>query len=57
MATDMTKEEILAWIARELQARTFKTGSRGYGAYGKAEIDGKRYQISVNAVEIGSGKR
>lgn len=35
-------------------ARTFSTGSRGYGANGKIEINGKRYQCSLNLVEIGS---
>jgi hypothetical protein len=35
-------------------AKTFKTGSRGYYANGKAEIDGKRYQVQIQLVEIGS---
>ncbi len=34
--------------------KTFKTGSNGYFGSVKAEIDGKRYQIQVQAVEIGS---
>lgn len=34
--------------------KTFKTGSRGYYGVSKGEIDGKRYQIQVQAVEIGS---
>jgi hypothetical protein len=34
--------------------KEFKTGSRGYYANTKAEIDGKRYQIQIQAVEIGS---
>jgi hypothetical protein len=36
-------------------ARTFKTGSRGF--YGQAKVmgtDGRRYQVSVTVVEIGS---
>ena len=32
----------------------FATGSRGYYDNGKMVIDGKRYQVSVMFVEIGS---
>lgn len=35
-------------------ARTFKTGSRGYWAGGKLVLNGKRYQTSISLVEIGS---
>ena len=34
--------------------KVFKTGSRGFFANGKLEIDGKRYQVQVHMVEIGS---
>ncbi len=34
--------------------KSFKTGSRGYYGSGKIEIAGKRYQVGVNIVEIGS---
>ena len=34
--------------------KQFKTGSRGYYANGKIEIDGKRYQVQLQLVEIGS---
>ena len=34
--------------------RTFSTGSRGYYAWGQVEINGKRYQVICNLVEIGS---
>jgi hypothetical protein len=37
--------------------KEFKTGSRGYYANGKAEIEGKRYQIQIQMVEIGSKKK
>ena len=37
--------------------KEFKTGSRGYYVNGKAEIDGKRYQIQIQLVEIGSKNR
>jgi hypothetical protein len=34
--------------------RTFKTGSKGYWGGGKVVLDGKRYQVSMSIVEIGS---
>jgi hypothetical protein len=34
--------------------KTFSTGSIGFYAGGKVEIDGKRYQVSCNVIEIGS---
>ncbi len=34
--------------------KEFKTGSRGFYANGKIEIDGKRYQVQIQLVEIGS---
>lgn len=34
--------------------KDFKTGSRGFYANQKCEIDGKRYQVQVQLVEIGS---
>jgi len=37
--------------------KEFKTGSRGFFGSTKAEIDGKRYQVQVQIVEIGSKKQ
>jgi len=34
----------------------FKTGSRGFRAHKKIEIEGKRYQVQIQIVEIGSKK-
>jgi len=34
--------------------KQFKTGSRGFYANSKVEIAGKRYQVQVQLVEIGS---
>jgi len=34
--------------------KDFKTGSRGFYVQGKVEIAGKRYQVQVQLVEIGS---
>ena len=36
--------------------KDFKTGSKGYFTSGKVEVDGKRYQVQVQLVEIGSKK-
>ena len=37
-----------------IKAKDFKTGSKGYYANEKIEMDGKRYQVQVQLVEIGS---
>jgi hypothetical protein len=37
-----------------LAEKQFKTGSRGFWGSAKVVIDGKRYQVQVQAVEIGS---
>ena len=34
--------------------KLFKTGSKGYFGMGKIQIGEKRYQVQVQAVEIGS---
>ncbi len=34
--------------------KDFKTGSKGFYANGKLELDGKRYQVQIQLVEIGS---
>ena len=34
--------------------KDFKTGSRGFFGSSKAEFNGKRYQIQIQIVEIGS---
>jgi hypothetical protein len=52
----MVQGDRLISIGEPLTARpkTFSTGSRGFYVWGKATIDGKRYQFSGNLVEIGS---
>jgi hypothetical protein len=34
--------------------KDFKTGSKGFFGNGKTEIDGKRYTVQIQLVEIGS---
>ena len=41
----------------DLEAKNFKTGSRGFYGNGKLSINGKKYQASCLLVEIGSGKK
>lgn len=37
------------------EAKQFRTGSRGYYGQGKVRAaDGRRFQVSINIVEIGS---
>jgi hypothetical protein len=36
--------------------KEFRTGSRGFYANKKLEIEGKRYQVQIQLVEIGSKK-
>jgi hypothetical protein len=46
--------ELIAVIT--VPSKEFKTGSKGFFASSKAEIDGKKYQIQIQVVEIGSKK-
>jgi len=36
----------------EAKKRTFSTGKEGYGYYDKIEIDGDRYQVSLNVIKL-----
>ena len=36
------------------ERKEFKTGSRGFYAGGKVFIEGKKYQVSLSIVEVGS---
>ena len=38
----------------QITEKQFKTGSRGFYGMTKLEIDGKRYQVQIQIVEIGS---
>ncbi len=37
-----------------LSKKDFKTGSKGHHASGKLELDGKKHQVNLLLVEIGS---
>lgn len=36
----------------EAPKRTFSSGKEGYGFYGKIEIEGQRYQVSLNVIKL-----
>lgn len=36
------------------EEKTFKTGSKGYFGTGKVTLNGKKYQVQTQLVEIGS---
>ena len=40
-----------------LMAKQFKTGSKGFHGQGPIVVDGKRYQMNFQMVEIGSQKK
>ncbi len=46
------KGEVLSVLTAS--PKEFKTGSKGFYANTKAEINGKRYQVQIQLVEIGS---
>lgn len=54
---ELKTDEGQSVAALTLTAKEFKTGSRGFYANTKAEIDGKRYQVQIQMVEIGSKKK
>jgi len=41
-------------VTEELQPKTFSTGSKGFFRSFKVSYNGRRYQVNVQAVEIGS---
>lgn len=54
----VTEMKVDGKLIGELTAspKEFKTGSRGFYGQGKIEIEGKRYQVQIQLVEIGSKK-
>ncbi len=40
-----------------LMPKQFRTGSKGYYGQGQLVLDGKRYQLNLQMVEIGSRKK
>ena len=56
MHVDVVLKDDRGQVIGELMAgeKQFKTGSRGFYGMTKLEIDGKRYQVQVQLVEIGS---
>ena len=55
--SDTTTEAVAGQIDGQtiiLNARKFSTGSTGFYGTGKVVIDGKKYQVNMQAVLIGS---
>jgi hypothetical protein len=48
------QDKVAAFVKDNLVPKQFKTGSTGYYAGGKIADGGKRYQVSLSVVEIGS---
>jgi len=38
----------------EMDEKTFKTGSRGFHGVGKMLVAGRKYQLNILAIEVGS---
>ena len=49
--TDMNGQEVASF---QLNPKTFSTGSRGFGANQKVNLFGKKHQLGMNVVEVGS---
>lgn len=41
-------------LADQLEAKQFKTGSRGFWLQSRETIDGKKYMVNLQIVEVGS---
>ena len=54
LITEIKKQDGELVTVLTVPSKEFKTGSKGFYASSKAEIDGKKYQIQVQVVEIGS---
>ncbi|HSQ26400.1 MAG TPA: hypothetical protein VLM80_04670 [Anaerolineales bacterium] len=56
IAAELKDERGQSLALLSITPKEFKTGSRGFYANQKVEIAGKRYQVQVQLVEIGSKK-
>lgn len=54
IAAELKDERGQSLATLSITPKEFKTGSRGYYANQKVEIAGRRYQVQVQLVEIGS---
>lgn len=51
---DLKSSEGVVLSTLSVMPKNFKTGSRGFYANQKMEMGGKRYQVQIQMVEIGS---
>ncbi len=54
LIADIKTDKTEPFAVITVSPKEFKTGSKGFFGMAKAELDGKRYQIQVQIVEIGS---
>ena len=53
----LEKEDGKLLTVTTLMPKQFKTGSKGFYGQGQVVVDGKRYQMNFQMVEIGSRKK
>ena len=53
----LEKEDGTLLTITTMVPKQFKTGSKGFYGQGQFVLDGKRYQLNFQAVEIGSRKK
>ncbi len=53
----LEKEDGKLLTVTTLLPKQFKTGSQGFHGQGQVVVDGKRYQMNFQMVEVGSQKK
>lgn len=51
---DAVKDRLTSLIDDKLDYKEFKSGSRGFLLLSREEINGKKYMVNIQAVEVGS---
>lgn len=51
---DTIKERIKRLIDEQLAPRTFNSGSRGYWTQSRETIDGTKFMVNIQVIEVGS---
>lgn len=53
MTNDAMRERVKELVDR-MPEHTFKTGSRGFYVQSREEIDGIKYMVNIQVIEVGS---
>lgn len=48
------KDHVKQVVDSSLETKQFKTGSRGFWLQSRETIDGKKYMLNIQVVEVGS---